>query len=201
MILEVFTNVQSSKACSSIYHTNLLAKLATSNNVSILLNLLVLGSSHVKTMVLKIFKQLILIDRIPCSTFDQAAKDIIVPGSKAESIINAQVKIVNFLTVPFIGFLFRFALTIREKMWSKTQLDSEGGYAVSQELISTMRAIYERSSDEKSNNHPWHLSLKTNIEQIFEENKLSKFKTDSSIELETLFSLIRGCEYLGMMPC
>jgi len=41
--------------------------------------------------------------------------------------------------MPFVDFLFRMALSIRKKMWTKKALDSEGGYAISCEILGTLR--------------------------------------------------------------
>jgi len=38
------------------------------------------------------------------------------------------------------------------------------------------------------------------LHKIFVGDNLSEFKKEDSVELETLMSLIRGCEYMGMLP-
>lgn len=79
-------------------------------------------------------------------------------------------------------------------------MDSEGGYVVSCEMINTIRQIYEANSDPKSKNYIWHKTIDEALCSIFKDNNLSIFKRDHGVELETLMSLIRGCEYMGMVP-
>jgi hypothetical protein len=70
MIVELFTNIQSSGLDRQESHQSLLTKLASSAYIGTLLNLLVLGSPQVKHIVLKILQQLNRVGQIPAATFD-----------------------------------------------------------------------------------------------------------------------------------
>ena len=51
-------------------------------------------------------------------------------------------------------------------MWSKSHLESEGAYAISAELIRTIRFIYEENRDPvKSQNYVW----RQEIDKVFAE--------------------------------
>jgi hypothetical protein len=51
-------------------------------------------------------------------------------------------------------------------MWSKSHLESEGAYAISAELIRTIRFIYEENNDPaKSQNYVW----RQEIDKVFAE--------------------------------
>jgi hypothetical protein len=85
-------------------------------------------------------------------------------------------------------------------MWTNTVLESEGAYAVSSELLNTIRCFYESNFKEGSKYNAWYVHINTALCSIFEGSNLVKFKTEASQELEALMGLIRGCEYLGLMP-
>ena len=111
-------------------------------------------------MVLKIIQQLIRVKSIPFKIFDDAV-EIITTQSKNQSSSNqnqgmteAQIiyhkiesKIGKFDKSPFIKFLYQYLTSIRSKMWSKSCLESEGSFAISCEIIRTIRLMYEENSE------------------------------------------------------
>jgi len=111
-----------------------------------------------------------------------------------------QLKIANFDTLPFVDFLFRMALSTRQKMWTKNSLDSEGAYSLSCEILSTIRQMYELNADPESTNYAWNKGIDIVLQSLFKDGNLKRFSIEASVELETLMSIIRGCEYLGMLP-
>jgi len=66
--------------------------------------------------------------------------------------------------------------------------------------LNTIRCIYESNFKEGSKYNAWYVHINTALCSIFEGSNLVKFKTEASQELEALMGLIRGCEYLGLMP-
>jgi hypothetical protein len=115
----------------------------------------------VKVIILKIIQQLVRVHQISYKVFDQAVQQVVAqsaapqedgPGGSGEteaSIIFNSIKpsIADFDGSPFLKFLYQYLYSIRSKMWSKMHLESEGAYAVSAELIRTVRFIYEENHD------------------------------------------------------
>lgn len=85
-------------------------------------------------------------------------------------------------------------------MWTDNALESEGAYAVSSELLNTIRHIYESNGKEGSKYFAWYSDINAALCSVFEGSNLVKFKKEATQELEALMGLIRGCEYLGLMP-
>jgi hypothetical protein len=48
-------------------------------------------------------------------------------------------------------------------MWSKSCLESEGSYAISCEIVKTLRFIYEENFDSASKNHNWRVEIEQAI--------------------------------------
>lgn len=85
-------------------------------------------------------------------------------------------------------------------MWSKSCLESEGSYAISCEIIKTLRFIYEENYEADAPNNIWRVEIDAAISKLFKSNNFGQYKKNFPIELEIVMSLIRGCEYLGMTP-
>jgi hypothetical protein len=85
-------------------------------------------------------------------------------------------------------------------MWSKSCLESEGSFAISCNIIKTLRFIYEVNHSTTARNHVWRTEIESAISSLFKSNNFSRYKKNFPIELEIVMSLIRGCEYMGMMP-
>ena len=212
-LVEMFTSVQSSLAAqrqSSHRFLSLLSKLSSSTYLATLLNLLVLASPSVKFIVLRILQQLIRIQHISHKIFDQAVLRVLdqdstehkdqAAGSPTEAqLIYGQLseysEISSSLGSPFLRFLYAYLYSIRSKMWSKMSLESEGAYAVSCEILRTLRLIHEESG---SLNRTWRDELEKLMNEVF--TNFGTIKHQSPIDLELVTGLIRGCEFLGMMP-
>lgn len=121
-----------------------------------LLNLLILASPQVKIIILRIIQQLISVQKISQSVFDQAAEIMVGDASKMKVKDMNEAQVIFFAVHPqiavfsessFLKFIFQYLYNMRSKMWHKTCLESEGAYAVSCELIRTIRFIYEVNHD------------------------------------------------------
>lgn len=96
-------------------------------------------------------------------------------------------------------FIYQYLYNIRHKMWNKSSIESEGAYAVSCELIRTIRYIYEENYDpQNSQNYKWRLLMDMVFEHLFKN--FSSFNSSHPIELEIVMSLVRGCDYQGLLP-
>jgi len=207
-IVEIFTNVHSRKAVKQdkeslgSYHINLLVKLTNSENLATLLNLLVLASPPMKFTILQILQQLISVQQISHSVFDKAVEIAVQTNedgqtTEAESILKqVKTQIAEFKS-PFLQFMYHYLFSIRSKMWSKSNIESEGSYAVSGEVIRTIRFIYEHNYDSKCSNYAWREEIDQLFDKVFQN--FGKFKSSYPIELEIVLSLIRGCDFRGMM--
>jgi hypothetical protein len=80
-------------------------------------------------------------------------------------------------------------------MWSKLTLESEGSYAVSCEILRTLRLIQEESGD-------LNKKLSDELDNLVKKvlSNFGELKSSSPIDLEIVLGLVRGCEFLGMMP-
>lgn len=80
-------------------------------------------------------------------------------------------------------------------MWSKLTLESEGSYAVSCEILRTLRLIQEESGD-------LNKKLSDELDNLVKKtlSNFGQMKSQSPIDLEIVLGLVRGCEFLGMMP-
>lgn len=138
----------------------------------------------------------------PATAPDQTA----APGERAAqaseaSVIYHSIKpaIAEFKDSPFLKFLYQYLYSIRSKMWSKMHLESEGAYAVSAELIRTIRFIYEENHDSaESQNYIWRQELDRVFSHLFAS--FGAFRAKHPIEVEVIMGLIRGCEYQAMIP-
>lgn len=99
------------------------------------------------------------------------------------------------LESPFLRFLYAYLHSIRSKMWSKMTLESEGAYAVSCEILRTLRLIHEESG---GRNQKWRDELEDLMRTVF--MSFGSIRQHSPIDLEIVMGLVRGCEFLGMMP-
>lgn len=80
-------------------------------------------------------------------------------------------------------------------MWSKMTLESEGAYALSCEILRTLRLIHEESG---SLNQKWRNELEDLMRNVF--MNFGTIRHHSPVDLELVMGLVRGCEFLGMMP-
>jgi hypothetical protein len=79
-------------------------------------------------------------------------------------------------------------------MWNKMHLESEGAYAISSELIRTIRFIYEENVDpSKSQNHIWRKEIDRVFVNLFAN--FGSFRVKYPVEIEVVMGLIKGCEY------
>lgn len=104
-------------------------------------------------------------------------------------------KITKGLQSPFLRFLYAYLHSIRSKMWSKMTLESEGAYAVSCEILRTLRLIHEESG---SLNQKWRVELEDLMRSVF--MNFGTIKHHSPVDLELVMGLVRGCEFLSMTP-
>lgn len=74
-------------------------------------------------------------------------------------------------------------------------LESEGSYAVSCEILKTLRLILEESGEL---NKVWSEQLSSLIQKVIQQ--YNTLKSKSPLDLELVLGLVRGCEFMGMMP-
>jgi hypothetical protein len=135
----------------------LLEKVATPNQISTLLKLLVYSSPRSKIIVLRILENLTRVHWKP-EIFDKGveifAKDKESFGYDLMHKINPTWKIDN---APFLTFIHHYLLTIRLKIWAKSSMESQGQYAISCQLIGLLLISYEQSG--RIENHPWRQAI------------------------------------------
>ena len=109
--------------------------------MSSLLNLLLLSSPSVKIVVLKVIQHIVKIS-IPFEVFEEAVR-VLTRDEKslAHRILHKVQPKAKFANSMFIRFLFNYLLSLRSKMWSGADAESDGQYAVSQAVSATLRVI------------------------------------------------------------
>lgn len=61
-------------------------------------------------------------------------------------------------------------------MWSDSCLESEGSYAISCEVIKTLRFIYEENYEADATNNVWRVEIEETISKLFKLNNFSQYK-------------------------
>jgi hypothetical protein len=94
--------------------------------MSSLLNLFILSSPQVKITVLKIIQHIITI-KIPSEIFEAAVQILTKdPNSLISRILNKVQPKVKFEKSNFLRFLYNYLFTMRSKMWSSNDAESDG---------------------------------------------------------------------------
>jgi hypothetical protein len=116
-------------------------KVANPYHLSSLFNLLIVASPSIKIIVLKILQHIIQI-QIPFEVFEEAVSVMARnKNSYAYKIVYETKVETKFEKSLFIKFMFNYLYCLRSKMWSSSDVESEGLYAVSQTLSATIREI------------------------------------------------------------
>jgi len=155
--------------------------------MSSLLNLLLLSSPSVKIVVLKVIQHIVKIS-IPFEVFEEAVR-VLTRDEKslAHRILHKVQPKAKFANSMFIRFLFNYLLSLRSKMWSGADAESDGQYAVSQAVSATLRVIGSvRAAD-------WSKQVKEEI-----TNALLTVESLPVPEADAVLSLLPGGEYGGV---
>lgn len=136
-LVEIFT---SAAKCSS-HPLSMVQRIANPYHISTLFHALLTTSPAIKILILKILQNIIFIG-IPHEVFEEAVS-IISRDEKAvgHSILHKVKSTTQFEGSLFAKFLFNYLLSLRSKMWSLSEAESEGQYAVSQLVAETLRII------------------------------------------------------------
>ena len=88
-----------------------------------MLNLIILSSPRIKIVVLKVIQNLIKIS-IPFEVFEETITLITRdPKSIAYEILNNVLPGVQFEDSLFLKFLYNYLLSVRHKMWTKSEIE------------------------------------------------------------------------------
>lgn len=105
-----------------------------------LLECLTVSSPRAKLIVVRIIKSLVMIG-IPMEVFQTAGEIILKNEDCASYRIIKNVKLhpdangnEPFAKTAFLQFFYKFMVHIRSSMWSKTKIQSQGAYELSQEI-------------------------------------------------------------------
>jgi hypothetical protein len=101
------------------------------------------STPRIKIAALKIIESLIKL-QLPFEIFEETIKIVTrEKGSLLETIMNHTTPKVAVEGSLFLQFLFNYVISIRHKLWTVSEIESQGAYAVTQEVISLFRSIYE----------------------------------------------------------
>jgi hypothetical protein len=105
---------------------SMVQRVANPYHMSSLLNLFMLSSPQVKIMVLKIIQHMITI-KIPADIFEEAVQILMRDSNSLISrILNKVQPKVKFEKSNFLRFLYNYLFTMRSKMWSTNDAESDG---------------------------------------------------------------------------
>jgi len=190
-LLEMFTSITSSGVSPNLL--SMMQKVATPEQLRILLNLLVYAPPRTKFTVIKILNDLLKM-QLPFEIFEETVSQLEQDRSGfAYEILNKIQPTLKFKNSKFLCFIHHYLLSIRQKMWAKSAIESQGQYAISCELARLLRFIYESQSSEA---HPWRKEISTLICSLVKDYR----KINKPREVEVLLSLIPGADFTGLAP-
>lgn len=121
-LVEIFTSIAT---CSS-HPLSMVQRVANPYHLSSLLNLLLLASPSVKIVVLKVLQHIVRIS-LPFEVFEEAVRILTRDkNSLAHRILHKIQPSAKFESSMFLRFLFNYLVSLRSKMWSATDAESEG---------------------------------------------------------------------------
>lgn len=121
-LVEIFTSIAT---CSS-HPLSMVQRVANPYHLSSLLNLLLLASPSVKIVVLKVLQHIVRIS-LPFEVFEEAVRILTRDeNSLAYRILHKIQPSAKFESSMFLRFLFNYLVSLRSKMWSATDAESEG---------------------------------------------------------------------------
>lgn len=162
-------------------------RVANPYHMSSLLNLFLLSSPQVKIVVLKIIQHIIAI-KIPVEVFEEAVQLLTRDSNSLMSrILNKVQPKVKFEKSSFLRFLYNYLFTMRSKMWSTTDAESDGQYAVTLTASDLLRSMHAMEGS------VWANQIKAEI-----TSALLSVETFSVQETDVVMSLLPGGEYGGM---
>ena len=183
-LVEIFSSI----ATSQKRILGMVLKVATPEELTILLNLLVHSAPRHGFTIVKILDNLIRVG-IPHELFDESIKRLSKDKDSVHSrIINLITPINKFEKTPFLKFLFNYVISIRSSMWTDSSFDSNGSFILSNKMLSIFRTIL--------NNNIYKFYKKeilTAIDHLIEHSDEYDLE-----ELEPLLSILNGGEYLGL---
>ena len=122
---------------------NMARSIASPVQLSNLVSLLVAGSPRIKFVVIRILSALVSM-KLPVELFEEAInhqmKD---PESSVSQLLRKFQPVIRFKQSKFLAFVHQYILSIRQKVWVKTTLESQGQYEISCQLMKLMRTAYE----------------------------------------------------------
>ncbi|CDW73494.1 UNKNOWN [Stylonychia lemnae] len=184
-LVEIFTSI----ATISPYPLSMVQRVANPYQLETLLNLLILSSPRIKIVVLKVIQNLIKI-AIPFEVFEETIKIITQdPKSQAYEILNKVIPSVKFEDSLFLKFLYNYLLSIRHKMWTKSGIESEGQYAVTQEISGIFRSLI--CLDQQTP----RLKSYTQAKVTFVLNNLDNLHLE---EIDLWLGFLPGCGFYGL---
>ena len=183
-LIEIFTSIASSQ--SGVL--GMVLKVATPEELTILVDLLVYAPPRHGLSILKIIDNLIRVN-IPHELFDESVKRLAKDEKSIHyKIMNEITPINKFPNSPFVKFLYNFTISIRSSMWKDSLFDSSGSYALSNKLLTLFRRIL---------NTDFYPTYKMDIIEAIDHliDNVDKYGLE---ELEPLMSVLNGSEYLGL---
>ncbi|CDW82480.1 hect e3 ubiquitin [Stylonychia lemnae] len=143
-LVDVFISIATSEQSQH----QMVQKVATPYQIEALLNIMIYASPKNQLTAIKIIENLIKI-QLPADVFEDTIKIITRdPTSRAHQILNLG-NLNSDVSSLFIRFLLNYLLKVRHSLWTSSDLESVGSYAVSQELISLLRTIYDSAPQEE----------------------------------------------------
>lgn len=127
---------------------------------------------------------------IPFEVFEEAVSVLTRDKSSlAHRILHKIQPKAKFASSMFLRFLFNYLLSLRSKMWSTSDAESDGQYAVSQTVSATLRVI----SSVQGHGGLWSKALKEET-----TNALLSLESLPVEEADAILSLLPGGEYGGV---
>ena len=183
-LIETFTSIATNKK----EIRQMVFNVATSKELTILVDLLVHGPPRHGYSVLKIFSNLFKI-RLPGHIFDESVKWLSqIDGSLHQKIMN-NIKCQNkFDSTPFLKFLFHYTVSIRSAMWNDSHFEGSGSFILSNMMLGLLRTILSSDAYPK-----YQKELVSAIDHLIDH-----IDTYALEEFEPLISVLNGAEYLGL---
>lgn len=183
-LIEIFTSI----ATNQKGVLGMVLKVATPQELTILVDLLVYAPPRHGFTILKIFDNLFRV-KVPHELFDESVKRLSqIDGSLHQKIVN-NIKTQNkFESTPFLKFLFNYIVSIRSAMWNDSHFEGSGSFILSNMMLGLLRTILSSDAYPK-----YQKELVSAIDHLIDH-----IDTYALEEFEPLISILNGAEYLGL---
>lgn len=183
-LIEIFTSI----ATNQTGVLGMVLKVATPQELTILVDLLVYAPPRHGYTILKIFDNLFKV-KVPHELFDESIKMLAnVEGSLHHKIMNNINTQNKFESTPFVRFLFNYIVSIRSAMWNDSHFEGSGSYTLSNMMLGLLRTVLNSDVYPK-----YQKELTAAVDHL-----IDNIDTYALEEFEPLISILNGAEYLGL---